>query len=403
MAESCIITANDDGLQLAATYLSEGRLVAFPTETVYGLGANAFNERAVLDIFLAKGRPQSDPLIVHVHSLEQAVDLIDVSPTTLSVFKALGSRFWPGPLTLIVKANSLIPPSVTAGTGFVGIRCPNHPIAMQLLKICNFPVAAPSANRFGHVSPTRAHHVVSDLGSKGVFVLSGDSKSYSATTCEHGIESTVVKIDCEQQSLLVLRTGAVTKTNLTDALVDLKLNWDVQVLQRSVKMEGGSDASVTHSNEAQQAPGQAITHYAPDVPCVQVISLFVVEVEVDAAEPITTTASNGAVLQLSPSDLVTTVVVDFNGRLSALADAALAYRDLSVSGSVSEAARAIFDTLRWSEVQQGATRVFVSKVIDIGGSTDGDDDGDLAAGVSDRIFRAASGASVIIHYVPVVL
>jgi len=139
--------------------------VAFPTETVYGLGANALDADACVSIFTSKGRPLTDPLIVHVHSLDQALTLLDQSDLEIvSLFKKLASRYWPGPLTMVVQANlKLIPNMITAETGFVGLRMPNHEIALDLLRTSQVPIAAPSANKFGHVSPTKAEHVYNDF------------------------------------------------------------------------------------------------------------------------------------------------------------------------------------------------------------------------------------------------
>ena len=139
--------------------------MAFPTETVYGLGANALDADACVSIFTSKGRPLTDPLIVHVHSLDQALTLLDQSDLEIvSLFKKLASRYWPGPLTMVVQANlKLIPNMITAETGFVGLRMPNHEIALDLLRTSQVPIAAPSANKFGHVSPTKAEHVYNDF------------------------------------------------------------------------------------------------------------------------------------------------------------------------------------------------------------------------------------------------
>lgn len=156
--------------------LKAGKLVAFPTETVhffpsssslplkqickvYGLGANALDVCALSSIFTAKGRPKSDPLIVHVNSVDKAVELVDLDEKSLAVYRFLGGTFWPGPLTIVAKAAPVIPDLVTSGTGFVGVRCPNNPIARSLIDLSSLPIAAPSANKFCHVSPTKAEHV----------------------------------------------------------------------------------------------------------------------------------------------------------------------------------------------------------------------------------------------------
>lgn len=199
-------------IKKAAALLQEGKLVSFPTETVYGLGANALNAEACKSIFTTKGRPLTDPLIVHVHSLEHGLSLIDMrDDKVISMFKTLAGRYWPGPLTMVVRANmDVIPSLVTAETGFVGVRMPNHEVALDLIKESGLPLAAPSANKFGHVSPSRAEHVYSDFHKDSeVLIIDGGA-------CSFGIESTVLKISHSEQgySLLVLRRGGVSEQSL---------------------------------------------------------------------------------------------------------------------------------------------------------------------------------------------
>jgi L-threonylcarbamoyladenylate synthase len=154
----------------AAQILKEGKLVGIPTETVYGLAANALDPTAVLGIFKAKNRPTFDPLIVHVKSLEHAREFVQELPPNA---KELAERFWPGPLTLILKKKDIIPDVVTSGLPFVGIRVPNHPMTQRLLSQLDFPLSAPSANPFKYVSPTTAEHVLEQLGNQVDYVLDG--------------------------------------------------------------------------------------------------------------------------------------------------------------------------------------------------------------------------------------
>ena len=286
MSGSCrIIPASEEGLSQAAEALKEGGLVAFPTETVYGLGANALNEEAVRAIFTAKGRPLTDPLIVHVTGMAKALELVDVSGDAKRAFVSLGNLFWPGPLTIIVKAAPCIPSAITADTGFVGIRVPNHPLSRALLEKCDLPLAAPSANRFGHVSPTKSSHVEADFlghhAAKNVLILNGEAdeerQDQSMVTCTVGIESTVIKIISEEKKIQILRQGAVIKRQIEEALQEIDLEYEVEVVLRAVKMEPSSPDKITPGQEStvqsQQAPGQAITHYAPDVPCVIAVDM----------------------------------------------------------------------------------------------------------------------------------
>ena len=189
-------------LQKAATILRTGGLVAFPTETVYGLGADALNQAAVEKIFRAKQRPGWDPLIVHVRDLAMAESLALELP---AVFRQLAGQFWPGPLTLVVKKAAHIPDAVTAGRPNVALRMPRHPVAATLLAEAGLPIAAPSANQFGRPSPTRAEHVVADLGARVDLIL-------DAGPTQLGVESTV--LDLTQTPPAILRPGGVTREQL---------------------------------------------------------------------------------------------------------------------------------------------------------------------------------------------
>jgi L-threonylcarbamoyladenylate synthase len=207
--------------------------VAFPTETVYGLGGDALNPSAVARIFQVKGRPADDPLIVHVLG---AADLATVAASVPPVGARLAAAFWPGPLTLIVPRGPLVPPLVTAGLDTVAVRAPAHPVARALIAAAGTPVAAPSANRFGHVSPTTADHVLADLADRIDIVL-------DAGPTPVGVESTVV--DCRADPPLVLRPGGVTWEALRAIVPGVRL------------------AERRASGGPQRGPGQLWRHYAP--------------------------------------------------------------------------------------------------------------------------------------------
>ena len=218
-------------LAAAASVLRAGGLVAFPTETVYGLGADAANEAAVRRIFAVKGRPPDHPLIVHLG----AADLLDawardVPPPA----RLLADAFWPGPLTLVLRRSALVPDAVTGGRDTVGLRVPDHPVARALLDAFGGGVAAPSANRFGQVSPTSAAHVRADLGADVDLVLDGGA-------CEVGVESTIV--DLTDDRIEVLRSGGVSLERLTEEL--------------------GVVPDVWQGDGPARAPGMLESHYAP--------------------------------------------------------------------------------------------------------------------------------------------
>jgi len=223
----------------AAALLRQGELVVFPTETVYGLGADAFQSPAVEGIFAAKGRPLSDPLIVHIAEMS-ALDQLTSSLSDLAY--RLAEHFWPGPLTLLLPRGSRVPSLITAGMETVAVRMPSHPVASALIKALGSPIAAPSANRFMHVSPTTATHVLADLGGRVPLIL-------DAGACAVGVESTI--LDLSTAVPTILRPGGVSLEALRAVLPE--------VLTPGRRETGRED-------QAQKAPGQLTTHYAPAIP-----------------------------------------------------------------------------------------------------------------------------------------
>jgi len=229
-------------IELAATILRAGGTVAFPTETVYGLGANALDAAAVGRIFLAKERPRWDPLIVHVSDRSMLDQVAAIPPEFAQRVKHLMASFWPGPLTLLLPRTDAIPPGVTSGRPLVGVRMPDHPVAMELIRLAGVPVAAPSANRFGHTSPTTAAHVLDDLDGRIDAVLDGGAT-------EVGIESTV--LDPARTPMLIYRPGAVTAAMLRRAC-----GCGVEIYQPGLPSTQENAASLP-------SPGVGLRHYAP--------------------------------------------------------------------------------------------------------------------------------------------
>jgi L-threonylcarbamoyladenylate synthase len=227
----------DKALRQAAEILRRGGTVAFPTETVYGLGANALDVAAVGRIFEAKRRPSWDPLIVHVADAEQLERVVDVVPAKA---RLLMDAFWPGPLTLLLPRSGALPGIVTAGRRLVGVRMPQHPIARRLIELAGLPIAAPSANSFGRTSPTRAQFVLEDLDGRIDAVIDGGKTTL-------GLESTVVDV-CEEPPVLY-RPGIVTFEQIRSVL---------GTLVRYHAPEGKAPAP-----EAQPSPGVGLQHYAP--------------------------------------------------------------------------------------------------------------------------------------------
>ena len=226
----------------AAELLRAGHLVAIPTETVYGLAANAFDEQAVHSIFETKGRPSNNPLIVHIKSLH---DVEQIARNIPAIAKKLAAQFWPGPLTLILDKQANISDTISAGYETVAVRVPNHPMTLELLNRLNFPLVAPSANRSNHISPTKPEHVQNSLGEKTPYILDGGS-------CEKGLESTIVGF--EGEDVILYRQGAIAQ--------DVIENFLGKPLKNKAESTGQS-----------QSPGSSKKHYSPKTPLVLVDAL----------------------------------------------------------------------------------------------------------------------------------
>lgn len=218
----------------AKSLLENGYLVAIPTETVYGLAGNALNPEAVALIFETKNRPAFDPLILHTSSIERVDDFVVSFPEKL---KVLAENFWPGPLTLLLPRKPIVPDLVTSGLDRVAVRVPNYPLTLTLLESLDFPLAAPSANPFGYISPTRPEHVEAQLGDKIQYILDGGA-------CEVGLESTIVGL--EEDEIVIYRLGGLEIS-------------EIEKLVGPVKIKD-------HNSSNPQAPGLLDSHYAPRKP-----------------------------------------------------------------------------------------------------------------------------------------
>lgn len=281
---SLILAADDAAIRRAAALLRAGELVAFPTETVYGLGALAAADAAVARVYAAKGRPAHNPLIIHVAELAAAREVGRLDARA----ELLAHRFWPGPLTLVVPlaTNAAVSPLATAGLATVALRIPAHPVALALLREVAAPLVAPSANRSGRVSPTTAAHVAEELGGRVALILDGGP-------CRVGVESTVVDLAADGPRLL--RPGGVPREALETVLGPLELG--------------------RHDLNRPRAPGQLLAHYAPNLP----LRLAAATVAADEA------------------------LLAFGSDVPA---GALVTRNLSPSGDLAEAAANLFAMLR---------------------------------------------------------
>ena len=239
---------DDSQIQAAGRILRGGGLVAFPTETVYGLGANGFDAEAVAGVYRAKGRPADNPLILHVSSVDEAKALTD---DWCPAAELLARELWPGPLTLILAAKSSIPAIVTAGLDTVAVRYPSEPIALALIRAAGVPIAAPSANTSGKPSPTSGDHVLADLGGRIDVILDGGP-------CAIGIESTIV--DLTVTPPVILRPGDITCERLSDILSEVRL------YATSTVDPGSAPDTDAQAAPAPKAPGMKYRHYAPWAP-----------------------------------------------------------------------------------------------------------------------------------------
>lgn len=308
--------------------LRRGELVAVPTETVYGLAANALDARACRKIFRAKGRPANDPLIVHIYSLKQLAEIAEPNAAAL----ALAKRYWPGPLTMVLPKREIVPGVVSSGLPSVAIRMPRHRLFRRLLKLTDRPLAAPSANPFGYVSPTSAEHVLAGLGGRIRHVLDGGS-------CAIGIESTIVDLRDPSRPRL-LRPGAITAEQIAAVL-------QTPVL-RARKTPGA------RSNTAIVAPGLLARHYSPRTPAV--LHARVSQRQLSASPP------NEAWILIGPSPVVS-------------ADNLFV---LDQKGDLQGAARNLFRTLRRVD-GLGFKRIHLERARGEG----------LAEAINDRLARAA--------------
>lgn len=235
---STLLLQTLDKVTLAKELILQGQLVAFPTETVYGLGARVFDEERILALFRAKGRPQDNPLIVHVSSISQVEEMAQEIPP---LFYVLAKTFWPGPLTFVLKKQPHISSLVSGGLDSIAIRMPSHPIALQLIKEVGCPLVAPSANLSGRPSPTQASHVMEDLNGLIAAVVEGGD-------CELGVESTVISL--LEEEVILLRPGSITVEAIEEVL--------------------GKKIGIAAANSPIRSPGMKYRHYSPDCPVVLV-------------------------------------------------------------------------------------------------------------------------------------
>ncbi len=324
MSHSCkILQASAENIDLCVNLLRDGAVLGVPTETVYGLAGNALKEESVRKIFEVKGRPLLDPLIVHFSSIKQAEAHVEFNERA----RALADQFWPGALTLVLRKKNTISDLVTAGLPSVAVRVPGHPIFRNLLERLEFPLAAPSANPFGYVSPTLAEHVAATLGDRVFAVLDGGA-------CEHGVESTIADLRNPNEPM-ILRPGPLSAEQLG---------------MQNVEMELKQPSNKT----AQPAPGMLSLHYSPNTPI--------------------TLLRHGE----KPSCVQKSEAVLYNTKPAADKLAENTFW-LSESGDLTEIAHNLFMLIQKLDVR-GYTQLLVERTEDV----------DIGIAVNDRLSRAAA-------------
>ena len=333
-----VVEPDDAALGRAVAILRAGGLVALPTETVYGLGADAANPDAVARIFAAKGRPPGHPLIVHLPSVDDLEVWADeVGP----VARLLADAFWPGPLTLILRRTDRVPDAVTGGRDTVGLRVPDHPVARALLRAFGGAIAAPSANRYGRVSPTTAADVAADLGDEVELILDGGP-------CVVGVESTIVDLSGDEPELL--RAGGISVERLAEVLGTAPRTW-----------AGTRTAGVVEDPESPRAPGMVASHYAPEA------AVELITVDAVAARAAELAAAGRAVGVLAPH-----VIEGLGGDVI----------ELEPAGEAEEYARLLYGRLRQAD------RLGIEVLLAVPPPEHG-----VGLAVADRLRRAASPRS----------
>lgn len=389
-----IVQNSDKSLFECAMELRAGKLVSFPTETVYGLGASLWNEEAVLNIFRAKERPITDPLIVHVGNILECEKLISLNKFQRNCFNILTKEFWPGPLTLVLTASKIVPKSVMANGTYVGIRIPAHEIAQKFLRICSVPVAAPSANKFGHVSPTSEKHVFDDLKNvDDLFIIEKNEN------CKIGIESTVLKIQ-EDGKIKLLRPGSICISQIEKLLQENEVSYILEEQKKYVSRETFKKETI-HLEEntkmfhvkhfehdknvsretflvGDESPGQNLTHYSP---WIETHLLINDQKNISSEFPIQ------SLQKISLRELERATILDFGKKFAHLKQDVLHYADLSETGNYTEAAHNLFHMLRESEKIQNANAIFLTQF---------SPNSEIGIALFDRIYRSASGKFVFL-------
>lgn len=352
-----IYSINPRSFRRCKQQILKGELVAFPTETVYGLGANAFDPCAVNKIFEWKGRPNNNPIILHFSKIAQLDKITNLTKLETIAMHLIGMECWPGPLTLVLRASDIVPKEVTAGKDFVGVRMPNDSVALKLIDECGCLIAAPSANISGHCSPYTPEHVSNDFYNRNLCIL--DDSENKNSRC--GIESTVIKIEeisTHCLKITILRTGIIGGNRIRKILKEHNIPFELEYYTR-----------LGNEESAMDCPGQLFRHYAPMIPAY-------IE-QHDTKDVI----RNGLLHNF--------VIIGANGSLGELKHRCLKYIDLGIS--ILDVAKNIYSVLRLAERVDNAKGIIIS-VKNLDEFTDKDSDLDMA--IHDKLMRCSEGHSI---------
>jgi L-threonylcarbamoyladenylate synthase len=351
-----IFGINERTLRRCKREIRSGGLVAFPTETVYGLGADALNPKAVSQIFAWKGRPITNPVIIHFSKIVQIFPIINLTHLEMEAMLILAKECWPGPFTLVLRASDRVPHEITAGKDFVGVRMPNDRVALQLITECDCLIAAPSANISGHCSPYSPEHVADDFRTKNLLILA-DSENNSERC---GIESSVMKLEESESGIIkitVLRTGFIGGQKIKRILETNGFHIKLEYYERIATEETPMDC-----------PGQLFRHYAPKIPAFIESSLALPNTHITVAE-----LCHFVIIGANQS------LVEYQSRCA---------RYYTLGGSIQDVAKNIYSVLRLAEKIEGANGIIIS-VKNLCHYTDPDTDLDKA--ITDKLMRCSEG------------
>jgi L-threonylcarbamoyladenylate synthase len=357
MEQPTIYRVNSRTLRRCRRLIKKGELVSFPTETVYGLGADALNPDAVRLIFEWKGRPANNPVILHFSKIEQLEKITRLTPLEYKAMLAIGNECWPGPLTLVLRASRRVPVEVTASKKFVGVRMPRDSVALALIDSCECLISAPSANISGHCSPYTPQHVADDFYNKNLTILE-DSEN-RLERC--GIESSVMKLEEVQPGFIritVLRTGFIGGKRIERILKTAGISSSLEYYER-----------VETGDTPMDCPGQLFRHYAPKIPAY--------------------VEDNRSIRSITPQRLKHMVIIGANMSLIEFSKKCLKYYDLG--SSIQDIAKNIYTILRLAEQEPGAIGIIIS-IKKLNGFDDNESDLDKA--ITDKLLRCSEGQTV---------